>query len=641
VFQQNVNGIKTSSAPFVTADGWVWFRGTDDKLWRMKTDGSLQSNPGGNKTLNTPFVTADGWVWFQGPNNALCRMKTDGSEFSAPGSHTTLNTPFVTADGWVWFRATNNALCCMKTDGSEFSAPGNAKTSGTPLVTADGWVWFRGLQERYPDDAPVDPFHYRLYRMKRDGTQLSMPGDNDGPSPSSPFVTADGWVWFQGAGDKLFRMKPDGSQQTQVDGNRTASSPAVGPMTVAQGVVGEWVWFRGIGEGALWRDFVPASALGPPETVEPAYYVVTVAYAPPGAKGGGTGSLVQYDSSSSTGTTTSTSKSFKAGTEVGASIGKDFIDASISASWSETETSSLSISKGQAYTIKMSGPGADGINHDYDLFLLLLNPVVTAQQYPQNFVLWSMGTKGPAEIHEVYAGELKKTWPMADGTKAALDKRGLTDADYAQILSTNPFAKGSGTIDPDRFIPINVSFPYRPPPPGGGSTTQTLTLSNEQTQTSTHEATAEYSASMKVQFVPKVFYAKSTLTWTNKSSSGKSATSKQSASATVGGPAAGFNGPDIVQIYWDTVYSSFMFAFNTKAASYTGELRAESGQPVAYEPVTLTVGGHQFSTFTDGLGEYRFHDTPDGQGTIAVRGHQMPVEVGGSEKLVTHLPRRQ
>jgi hypothetical protein len=252
-----------------------------------------------------------------------------------------------------------------------------------------------------------------------------------------------------------------------------------------------------------------------------------------------------------------------------------------------------------------------------------------------------MGTKGAALIHRVFAGELKGTWEMAGGVKTALAARGLTKADYDQILSTNPFARGPGTIDPDRFIPINVSFPYRPPPPGGGSTTQTLTLSNEQTQTSAHETATEYSVSMKAEFIPKVFYDKSTLTWTSKSSSGKSTTSKQSASATVGGPAAGFNGPDIVQIYWDTVYSSFMFAFNTEAASYTGLLRDESGQPVAYEPVTLTVGGHQFSTFTDDLGEYRFHDTPDGQGTIAVRGHQMPVEVGGSEKLVTHLPRRQ
>src|SRR5207248_561141 len=156
-------------------------------------------------------------------------------------------------------------------DGSLPSNPGGNKTLSTPFVTADGWVWFQG-----PNNA--------LIRMKPDGSQQSEPGSHT--TANTPVVTADGCDRVRATTYVLSRMKPDGSQQTQVDDFRTASRPVVGPMTVAQGFAGEWVWFRGIGEGALWRDFVPATALGPPETVEPAYYVVTVAYAPPGAKGG-------------------------------------------------------------------------------------------------------------------------------------------------------------------------------------------------------------------------------------------------------------------------------------------------------------------------------------------------------------------
>ena len=33
----------------------VYFRGTDDKLWFLDTDGT-QSNIGGNTTSSTPFV---------------------------------------------------------------------------------------------------------------------------------------------------------------------------------------------------------------------------------------------------------------------------------------------------------------------------------------------------------------------------------------------------------------------------------------------------------------------------------------------------------------------------------------------------------------------------------------------------------
>jgi hypothetical protein len=58
VFQQNINGNKTSSTPFVTADGWVWFQGTDNKLWCMRTDGSQQSNFTNNRTLTPPTQVA-------------------------------------------------------------------------------------------------------------------------------------------------------------------------------------------------------------------------------------------------------------------------------------------------------------------------------------------------------------------------------------------------------------------------------------------------------------------------------------------------------------------------------------------------------------------------------------------------------
>src|SRR5689334_18888114 len=65
MFQQNIGNNTTSSKPFLTADGWVWFRGTNNILWRVFNDGSDQSSPLGRKTWTTPFVTADGWVWFQ------------------------------------------------------------------------------------------------------------------------------------------------------------------------------------------------------------------------------------------------------------------------------------------------------------------------------------------------------------------------------------------------------------------------------------------------------------------------------------------------------------------------------------------------------------------------------------------------
>ncbi len=621
--QSRPGGHSTSSTPFVTADGWVWFRATDNGLWKMRADGSQLSRPGNNSTSDQPVVTADGWVWFRGTNNHLLRMRTDGTQQSRPGNNSTSSTPFVTADGWVWFRATNDSLWRMRGDGSQLARPGNNSTSSTPFVTSDGWVWFRATNNS-------------LWKMRADGSQLSRPGNNS--TSDQPVVTADGWVYFAGTNYHLLRMFSDGSQQIRVDGNSTSCTPVVAAMSVAYGEVGgevggwagEWVYWRGTNSELL-RDFVPAKAEGT-ETGTPAYYVLTVAYSPPGTEGGGSASSVDYSAGSSTGTTTTTSKSFKAGTEVGASAGKKVeLGGSFSASSTETNTSSLAITKNKDYSFTMSGPPENGINHDDDLFELLLNPTVTATKYPQDVVLWGMGVeKDPAMIYRVYAGWLNGSEPMPDGTKAVLDARGLTQDDYDQILSTNPFAKGPAAIDPERFLLIPRSFPYTPPfRPEGEPSKTTYTLSSSEVQTNTREVQSEYTVGMKVGI--KFLENSNELTWTSTNSEERSSAQSQSASVTVGGPAYGYNGPTTILVYWDTLYSSYMFAFPTTSASLTGMLHDESGQPAAYESVTLTLDDYQFSTFTDGLGEYRFYDTPAGQGTISFGDRQIQVEVAAPE----------
>lgn len=640
--QSNPRGNTTSASPFVTADGWVWFPGTDNGLYCMKTDGSSQFKRGGSATANdTPIVTGDGWVWFRGTDNVLYRMRTDGSDLSTPGENgknIIKGTPFIDPDGlWVWFRGTDDALWRMTTDGSSQSKPGGNTTNDTPFVTADGWVWFRGTNNV-------------LYRMRRDGSDKSAPGENgENSTMGMPFVTVDGWVWFQGTNKGLYRMFQDGTHQSQVDGQLTASSPVVGPMGIAGnpstgGIAGEWVYFRGVNDDKLWRDFVPADAVGPPQTAQPAYYILTVVYAPPGtspppgAGDGESGSSVEYSTYSSTGTKTTTSRSFGETTEVGADFGK--IGGDFSAKLTETDTSSLEITKGTGYSLKMYGPSHDGIDHDYDVFLLLINPTVTATPYPQGVVVWSMGVKsstGTASIVAAYAGQLKGTMDWDSQTKKKLDNRGLKQSDYDQILSTNPFASGSGAIDLNRFLPTGQTVLYKPPPRAGDPPiAQGYTLTNENVTTTGHEVETEYSVSIDVNVEP--FNASQTLAWTSTNSTEKTGTTKQEASAWVSGPSYGSNCPPNVSIYLDAVYNSFMFVFPTEDPSCVGTLLDESGQPVTYKLVTLTVGGSRFSTYTDDLGEYRFYGTPAGQGTITVDGPQIPIEVGGSEKLVTRIP---
>ena len=78
---------------------------------------------------------------------------------------------------------------------------------------------------------------------------------------STPFVVPDpnggAWIYYQGTNNELWKIKDDGSQQTQVGGNTTVSTPFVVPDP--NGI--PWVYFQGTdiglnnpgGPGTLWK----------------------------------------------------------------------------------------------------------------------------------------------------------------------------------------------------------------------------------------------------------------------------------------------------------------------------------------------------------------------------------------------------
>ncbi len=220
-----VGDATTLSTPFVTRNGWVWYRGTNDALQKISRDGSHPSNPGGQYTKSSPVVVGD-WVYFQGTDNRLLRMKTDGSDPAHPGGQYTKSSPFVVGD-WVYFQGTDDRLLRMKTDGSDPAHLGGQYTASSPVVVGD-WVYFQGTDNS-------------LWRMK---TDASNPGVIRGAKTrSAPFVTSDGWVWFQGLNNALEKIKSDGTQEASNPGGAfTASSPVV---------VGDWVYFQGT-DNSLW-----------------------------------------------------------------------------------------------------------------------------------------------------------------------------------------------------------------------------------------------------------------------------------------------------------------------------------------------------------------------------------------------------
>src|SRR5689334_12615673 len=116
--------------------------------------------------------------------------------------------------------------------------------------------------------------------------------------------------------------------------------------------------------------------------VKPKYIVVSVIYAPPGQL-----SSVNYGSSTILGTSTQFDHSFSKGTTIEASvtIGKIKDDNNPSGTGGGTESftqtqessSSVAINKTTSSDIVVQGPvdSTQGINHDYDVILVWINPV--------------------------------------------------------------------------------------------------------------------------------------------------------------------------------------------------------------------------------------------------------------------------
>ena len=115
---------------------------------------------------------------------------------------------------------------------------GNNTTASTPFVTPDGWVYFQGTDSDLTRGAGT------LWKVFQDGTQQSQIGNNT--TASTPFVTPDGWVYFQGTDNKLWKVFNDGSRQSQIGNNTTASTPFVTP--------DGWVYFQGT-DNKLWKVF--------------------------------------------------------------------------------------------------------------------------------------------------------------------------------------------------------------------------------------------------------------------------------------------------------------------------------------------------------------------------------------------------
>jgi hypothetical protein len=347
--------------------------------------------------------------------------------------------------------------------------------------------------------------------------------------------------------------------------------------------------------------------------INPKYAILAWTYAPPGSK-----SNVIYNNSQLVGMSVSISDSFtdqvtqslavshtfgvpnvpavKAGTE---------ITTTVSNAYSEEQDSSNSVALSQTKTniTTIPGPASDavGVNHDYDVVWLWLNPLLKlsfpaaspnsltwggfdydADDIPEMDIYgvemgWLNGHFGTirTDIRQVLdrtwaAGQL---WPVGDGPA-------LTDADFAAIIKANPFSDptytvtvpvGSNTSSDGRFtVSTNQNVTYVPPGPGGNPTTQAYAAnySATESQGTASKYTLQTGFALEEKFTGSFiagltldFKEGNTLTWTNQFSQTRTNTTNQTSSFSVTGPAASANytGPTEFVVFQDNIYGTFMF----------------------------------------------------------------------------------
>jgi hypothetical protein len=346
-------------------------------------------------------------------------------------------------------------------------------------------------------------------------------------------------------------------------------------------------------------------------SITPKYQVTAVLYAPPASAVAPKSSGVIYSQTITVGTETSVTDTFSESYSTSASA-KPTSSASLSIAVETADTNeisnSLSVTFGSGYTYSLSQPtvaassttgtsNSNAINHDYDRFQLLLNPIVTAtsDEYSSS-VNWALGFSGDTAIIDVIS-----VADITQNTAAATYLRenyNFTDYDFRQILKLNPFAiQSSPAIDPERYKILSQTVPFSPQTSSEspiGTASGYFETSNATTQISSFTVKTEQIVVVSGNI--SIFMAGATdkWTWTQKSTlQEKTATGQKSAYA-ITQPAYGYTGPQVVFVYLDTVFNTFLFDFRDAGIPAILSFSVDSNtgshiEPIAMRPFVVTI----------------------------------------------------
>jgi hypothetical protein len=207
----NPNGFTTWSDVLVGDDGYLYFRGTDNAVWRVNP-----SNPADNTNFGGPDVIATqssvvavgGYMYLRGTDDKVWRVNIHNPDPNNPGrvnlgGFTTWSDVLVGDDGYLYFRGTDNAVWRVNpsnpADNTNFGGPGVIATQSN-VVAVGGYMYLRGTDDavwRVNIHNP-DPNHPQMLNP------LHLEGDSRGFVTQSNVNCSRGIMYFRGTDDKVW-----------------------------------------------------------------------------------------------------------------------------------------------------------------------------------------------------------------------------------------------------------------------------------------------------------------------------------------------------------------------------------------------------------------------------------------------------
>jgi hypothetical protein len=588
----SMTSVRYNATATLLQDGTVLIAGGDVGDWQgltsaeiynpaTKTFTATAGSMSKRRTCHTATLLPDGTVLIAGgQGNYSGQTAWNTAEIYNPTSQT-----FTVVGNMTTARYYHTAT--LLTDGTVLLAGGHNNQSQTVVSSAE--IYTPSAKSFAATGSMNSAREVHTATSLNDGTVLIVGGDNYSSILNSAEVYSPSL--------KTFALT--GSTSTSLE-YHTATLLSSGSVLIAGGFdqVAPWVFLS----SAELYSYPFTSG-----TLNPKYVVLGVIYSPPGAK-----STVSYGNSTMVGTSSSLSSSFTKNETVSASI--DLVGGILGTGGTNTYTASSSFTQeadtSSSYAVNQTtstndvfpGPVSSsiGVDHDYDKVLVWLNPALKLTiPGTSGLLVWngysydSSDTYSPNDMDVVRlpVSCLKNYYSTLNGcNEADLQKRiqrgwdtsgtgGLTPADYAQILQSDPFATNPA-YDPSvpasdgsmRFdLQSGEAVPFQPALNGDQPETNTYSFSIQKTTTAGQGAkdTKQVGASVKssggvtgtfiADFDVSVSFSGS-LQWQNQWSTTQTNTSSSTVGFSITEPAYTdyYQGPTSFQVYKDNVYGTLM-----------------------------------------------------------------------------------